>query len=716
VRDILVRSGQANVNAWRKSSAATILTAQTTSVPQVWRSIDHRCMAWCRELVLTTNRALFDLVDTKNTGQIIESRQVRESVLRFYFERGVASSERPSGHLSFRDESLFAIELVENIDVLSISLFLNADRSREKLYLFNMNLVLGSFNFDSLFVYTNLNRRKSFVLCKSFFDSECKGFMDLASEYGRLIPPYVETERHLTLMTINVVDFRKKVLADKYQYMLVGLPKSDSSSKKLFFKFDFYLNEYRIDLNLNGKTSFQIKNTQSGLIFRRIYLPFLRHAWQSFDLNRHVDAENACDHYISMSLSKKPRAMSCLMVQFYEPVQLDQVEHLNEHVYHSQAIQTKSKNLTLRLTTESIGDTRLTPYIDLIQFELKHLLPAVEQKESTSGSIYKIELLVNYSAMLGQFVRFYAPCLPAFLVFIVQAYHAISLLSASRPGETAGRFFIMHTFNVSLKFHLSMSVLVATLIYILPGISFFDDIEELASARISFNFVIAFFLYWLACSILNLFACVLSCLVFGLNSAIFNRIASSQGNRAKSFTFPAIHLALTLILGCYVSTLALTSVFIFQFISLAQARSKHSSSHDDRHGLLYLEAKLVLTFLLIIFNGPGLVVWVKMQYVDELLSLTRMSSVLSDIGLVAGVASVCIHFLDFFLHEKLYLVQSSQLFSHTIRYFLVMNSFLTLVYSLSSFYRLQYFVLVHLASASIERLIQSKSQVDLKKD
>jgi hypothetical protein len=42
VRDILVRSGLSNVNEWRGESNAAIISSYTVSMPNVWRSVDHR--------------------------------------------------------------------------------------------------------------------------------------------------------------------------------------------------------------------------------------------------------------------------------------------------------------------------------------------------------------------------------------------------------------------------------------------------------------------------------------------------------------------------------------------------------------------------------------------------------------------------------------------------------------------------------------------------
>lgn len=84
-RDILVRTGLANINAWQNHSQAEIISSYTPSMPFVWRSIDHRCMAWCLELMLVLNRALFDLVDPE-TKQITENRQERQRVLKHYLQ------------------------------------------------------------------------------------------------------------------------------------------------------------------------------------------------------------------------------------------------------------------------------------------------------------------------------------------------------------------------------------------------------------------------------------------------------------------------------------------------------------------------------------------------------------------------------------------------------------------------------------------------------
>lgn len=55
-RDILVTSAQT-------VDPTADLNLLSNSIPDVWRSTDHLCILWCKQLVLSIVRALFDSVD-----------------------------------------------------------------------------------------------------------------------------------------------------------------------------------------------------------------------------------------------------------------------------------------------------------------------------------------------------------------------------------------------------------------------------------------------------------------------------------------------------------------------------------------------------------------------------------------------------------------------------------------------------------------------------
>jgi glycosylphosphatidylinositol deacylase len=71
VRAALTRSQYADLNV------------QTTAASGVWVSADHRCIVWCKQLTLTLNRALFDLIDSEK-GQLSTNKASRDQVFKYH--------------------------------------------------------------------------------------------------------------------------------------------------------------------------------------------------------------------------------------------------------------------------------------------------------------------------------------------------------------------------------------------------------------------------------------------------------------------------------------------------------------------------------------------------------------------------------------------------------------------------------------------------------
>lgn len=65
------------------SSPYADVNAVTTDSPGTWVSTDHRCIAWCKQLVLSLNRALYDCVD-KTDRQITKSSAYRRDVFSYH--------------------------------------------------------------------------------------------------------------------------------------------------------------------------------------------------------------------------------------------------------------------------------------------------------------------------------------------------------------------------------------------------------------------------------------------------------------------------------------------------------------------------------------------------------------------------------------------------------------------------------------------------------
>uniref|UniRef100_A0A8C3L4E1 GPI inositol-deacylase n=1 Tax=Chrysolophus pictus TaxID=9089 RepID=A0A8C3L4E1_CHRPC len=83
-RDYQVRSGLAFLP--RLSQHDSALSVVSSAVPRAWASTDHLSIVWCKELILATIRAFFDLID-ESTRQITEDPKKRMSVLNHHFVR-----------------------------------------------------------------------------------------------------------------------------------------------------------------------------------------------------------------------------------------------------------------------------------------------------------------------------------------------------------------------------------------------------------------------------------------------------------------------------------------------------------------------------------------------------------------------------------------------------------------------------------------------------
>uniref|UniRef100_A0ACB8FZD7 GPI inositol-deacylase n=1 Tax=Sphaerodactylus townsendi TaxID=933632 RepID=A0ACB8FZD7_9SAUR len=81
-RDYQVRSGLAFLPPSSQQNSA--LSVVSSEVPRVWASTDHLSIVWCKELILATVRAFFDLID-ENTKQITQDPQKRMIVLNHHF-------------------------------------------------------------------------------------------------------------------------------------------------------------------------------------------------------------------------------------------------------------------------------------------------------------------------------------------------------------------------------------------------------------------------------------------------------------------------------------------------------------------------------------------------------------------------------------------------------------------------------------------------------
>uniref|UniRef100_A0A8C7CQT6 GPI inositol-deacylase n=1 Tax=Oncorhynchus kisutch TaxID=8019 RepID=A0A8C7CQT6_ONCKI len=83
-RDYQVRSGLTSLPCPQDDPSK--LSLVVTAVPRTWVSTDHLSIVWCKELVLATVRAFFDLIEPE-TGQFSDDPERRMAILNHHFIR-----------------------------------------------------------------------------------------------------------------------------------------------------------------------------------------------------------------------------------------------------------------------------------------------------------------------------------------------------------------------------------------------------------------------------------------------------------------------------------------------------------------------------------------------------------------------------------------------------------------------------------------------------
>ncbi|CAG2171564.1 unnamed protein product [Oppiella nova] len=79
--DKLVRSHLTTLDA---NPHVNDLNIVSTAIDDVWVSIDHVCIVWCKQLVLKLTRLLFDLTDQKSL-KLIDNTSDRNTIIRYHF-------------------------------------------------------------------------------------------------------------------------------------------------------------------------------------------------------------------------------------------------------------------------------------------------------------------------------------------------------------------------------------------------------------------------------------------------------------------------------------------------------------------------------------------------------------------------------------------------------------------------------------------------------
>lgn len=343
LRDVLVRSSPSSMNHLASQSQAISLV--TTSVPKVWLSIDHLCLCWCRQLVLVTNRALFDMIDPRK-GQIMENKQHRMKIFQHYFVKNPGQSV-----VSLSNTNNVLIKKTDK----DISLVVSHKRlwrfkgtgqtvNEQNLYLFSKEE--WSATHDYLMIMTTINSDQWLYGCQDVSGQACSNTSSL-SHLAELLPWGGSTMKYTKLdlnhfpgiayFAVSIPDSRKSTIVwSEYQSSSgveydVELPGVLSKRSKVL---DIASNSLFANITLKSVVEswkvyiFDIEpidcDTRKSLLIARIHVPWFNEDVYNFSSNGltklvlklHHPKPRGNKHHVQMHLWLDPKCSYRVSAQY----------------------------------------------------------------------------------------------------------------------------------------------------------------------------------------------------------------------------------------------------------------------------------------------------------------------------------------------------------------------------------------------------------------
>ena len=254
IRDKQVRSDLISLeNLISKELSLSVLTS---AIPKVQLSTDHLCIVWCNQLVLTINRALFDMVD-KKTHQVIADTELRMNILNYHFKSHAGLS---NSFWSFQNLDKVGSVSSKSCAQIKKRAFWYCPDSEWSCLTSHSTDRNGTISFLS-----HHGPEKWLFLCTQVKGDKCAISQDL-SEQGKLVD-YKGSFRMARIKAQN-----------KTMYIVT---KSLTAKCLAIFTESTYSHIDESLVSLFESTEFQINNTN---FFTAIDLPFVRYPWDVYNI------------------------------------------------------------------------------------------------------------------------------------------------------------------------------------------------------------------------------------------------------------------------------------------------------------------------------------------------------------------------------------------------------------------------------------------------
>ncbi|XP_035828365.1 GPI inositol-deacylase isoform X2 [Aplysia californica] len=190
-RDIQVRYGLSALDGIVALDRA--VSASTMAIPKAWVSTDHLCAVWCRQMVLLTKRALFDIVDEK-TLQVSEDTEVRMKAFQHHF----LNNNGLPDYQSYNENKTITLDSKIQWTYRDEKTWKFSVAKTTAPQYFSIPLVVEERS-DSIIIQTNLTNPEWICYC-DFPEGEqkCSTCTSLSSR-SRFLPPLYSNTRYLRI-------------------------------------------------------------------------------------------------------------------------------------------------------------------------------------------------------------------------------------------------------------------------------------------------------------------------------------------------------------------------------------------------------------------------------------------------------------------------------------------------------------------------------------
>ena len=255
------------------------INIQTTYGSGIWVSADHLCIVWCKQLTLTLNRALFDLIEVNTTKQITDDQEKILNIFKYHLVQRTGGKRYKSN--MHPEKIVFEKEDSEWKDILKRQFtFKQKDRLTKNTYLMvktlddpkHEYLTIDAVNMDhDNWVYgcKSTNVFKSQIMCENGINLSQKGYI-------------IPSNGKRKTITVNLKELRSEYshvfvfMAKGMDHLRVTLDVYNSQDRFLETKLPKWIN-FWMDSRL-------VKSTIKDALFYNFSLLEMDQTWQAYDI------------------------------------------------------------------------------------------------------------------------------------------------------------------------------------------------------------------------------------------------------------------------------------------------------------------------------------------------------------------------------------------------------------------------------------------------